>query len=88
LNINSAALQFIDMGWFESPDIKQKRIELQKLVEEQREITKKNSVIQFMKKDAKEMFDYIENFVVPLEDSLTLEMLSQEVEKKHKINNI
>lgn len=82
LNINSAALQFIDLGWFESPDIKQRRIELKRLLEEQREITKKNSVIQFMKKDSKEMFDYIDNLVVPFEESLTLDKLSEEVQKK------
>ena len=75
-------MQFIDLGWFESPDVKKRRIELQKLIEEQREITKNNSVIQFMKKGAKEMFDYIDNFVVPFEESLTLDRLSQEVEKK------
>jgi len=80
-------LKFIEIGWFESPDVKQKRIELHRLIEEQRDVTKKNSVIQFMKKDAREMFDFIDNFVVPFEESLTLDYLSQEVEKKenHKI---
>lgn len=88
LNINSCALQFVDLGWFESPDVKQKRIELQKLLEEQREITKKNSVIQFMKKGAKDMFDFIDKFVVPFEQSLTLDKLSREVEKKDDKNKI
>jgi len=75
------------LGWFESPDVKKKRIELKKLIEEQREITKKNSVIQFMKKSSKEMFDYIDKVVVPFEESLTLEKLSKELEKK-EINKL
>lgn len=75
LNINSSALEFIELGWFESPDVKIKRLELQRLTEEQRKITKQNSVIQFMKKSAKEMFDYIDNNIVPFEDDLTLQRL-------------
>jgi hypothetical protein len=35
-----------------------------------------------MKKSSKEVFDFIDNFVVPFEESLTLEKLSKEIEKK------
>lgn len=41
-----------------------------------------------MKKDAKEMFDYIDSFVVPFEEELTLDRLVLEVEKKDKLNKI
>jgi len=60
---------------------------MQRLIEEQRDITKKNSVIQFMKKSSQNMFDYIDKYVVPFEESLTLERLSKEIEKKD-INKI
>ena len=88
LNINSSGLHFIDMGWFESPDLKAKRKELQELIEEQREITKKNSVIQFMKKDCKELFDFIDKFVVPFEEDLGLDKISREVEKNENQEKI
>ena len=82
LNVNSAAMQMLELGWFECPDLKRKNIQLEKLLEEQRNITRNNSVIQFMKKDSEEMFKYIDKFVVPIEKEMTLEKLTEEFNKK------
>ncbi len=82
LNINSAAIQFLELEWFENPDIKRKNIELENLLKEQRQITRKNSVIQLMKKESEEMFAYIDKFVTPFEKEMTLEKLTEELNKK------
>ena len=82
MNINSAAIQFLELVWFECPDIKRRNILLDNLLEEQRNITNKNSVIQFMKKESEEMFAYIVKFVVPFENEMTLEKLTEELNKK------
>lgn len=75
-------MQFLELDWFENPDIKRRKILLEKLLDEQRQITKKNSVIQFMKKDCEEMFDYIDKNIVPFEKEITLEKLTEELDKK------
>jgi len=82
LNVNSAAMQFLELDWFENPDIKRRKILLENLLEEQRNITRKNSVIQLMKKESEEMFAYIEKFVTPFEKEITLEKLTDELNKK------
>ena len=82
LNINSAAIQFLEIEWFENPDIKRKNIELENLLKEQRQITRKNSVIQLMKKESEEMFAYIDKFVTPFVKEMTLEKLTEELNKK------
>ena len=75
LNINSAAVQFCELPWFESPDEKRYRKELAALIEQQRKITFENSKIQRMKKDMPELFDYIEKHIVPVEKDLTNDKL-------------
>lgn len=56
---------------------------MEQLLEEQRNITKKNSVIQLMKKESEEMFSYIDKFIVPFEKEITLEKLTKELDEKN-----
>jgi hypothetical protein len=75
LNINSAAIQFCELPWFESPDEKRNRKELSALIEQQKKVLYENTKIQRMKKDMPELFDFIENNVVPEEKGITNDKL-------------
>ena len=84
LNINSASLHFLDIGWFESPDEIKKRKELGVLVEEQDRLEKERTKIQTLKDSFPGVFDYIDKNIVEFEKSITYDKIAENY--KYNVN--
>jgi hypothetical protein len=78
LNINSAAVQFLDIGWFESPDEKRYRQELAILTEKEEKERRENTVIETLSNEIPELFKYIDENIVPMENSINYDKLAVE----------
>ncbi len=75
LNINSAAVRFCELPWFESPDEKRYRKELAALVDEQKKVLYENTKLQRMKKDMPDLFEFIDKNIVSVEKEITNDKL-------------
>ena len=86
LNINSPAIKFLDFGWYESPDVINKRRQLEFFAEQQKKIHTANTKIQRLKKEIPEVFDYINNNITLVEKNLNYTKLTENLDRfeEHK----
>jgi len=82
LNINSPSLNFLDIGWFESPDEIRRRKELEVLLEEQEKQNKEKTKIQRLKEDFPKLFGYIDKNIVNMERSITYDKILEGMNNK------
>lgn len=87
LNVNSLSVEFLDLGWAQSPDEKANLIKLNEMVQAEKNILFKNTVIKRMKIDAKGVFDYIDRNIVEFEKSLSNKKIAEEIDKRNNKSN-
>jgi hypothetical protein len=83
LMVNSSALHFLDIGWFESPDEKRYRQELAILIEKEAKEKRENTVIETLLSEAPELIKYIDDNIAPNENELNYDKLAEEYFNKH-----
>jgi hypothetical protein len=76
--VNSSALKFIDIGWFESPDEKRYRQELAILMEKDDKEKRESMLIQTLEIEVPDLFKYIDENIAPKEMEHTYEKLAAE----------
>jgi hypothetical protein len=86
LNINSASMHFLDIGWFESPDEIKRRKELAVLTEEQEKQEKERTKIQTLKSHFPNVFEFINKEILPKEKSVTYDSISQHFKDDYLAN--
>jgi hypothetical protein len=84
LNVNSSALQFLDIGWFESPDERRYRQELATLMEKEEAERRENARIETLMSEMPEVFKYIDDNIAPNEMALNYDKLAAEYLKNNK----
>ena len=76
LNINSASLHFLDIGWFESPDEIKRRKELAVLTEEQNRLEKERTKIQTLKLEFPQVFEFIDKNISDKEKNVNYDSIA------------
>ena len=76
LNINSASLHFLDIGWFESPDEIKRRKELAVLTEEQNRLEKERTKLQTLKSEFPQVFEYIDKNILDKEKNINYDSIA------------
>ncbi len=76
----------MDFGWNESPDVINKRKELEFFREQQNKIYLANSKIQRMKKEIPEIFEFINSNITEFEKNLNYAKLSENLKEFEGIN--
>lgn len=85
LNVNSASVKFLDIGWFENPDSIKKRKALMELLEKEKKIFFENSRIQRMKKEMPGIHDYIMKHIAPCEKELNHREIENKFNEKESV---
>lgn len=88
MNVNSAAVKFLDLGWAESPDQRSNRKKLAEQAEVDKQIMFKNTKIQRLKKEIPEVFDYVNKNILNFEKSLKNDDLALKFEVSKEDNKL
>ena len=70
------------MGWYESPDELKRNRELAVLMKEQEKIEKQKIIIETLKSDYPNLFDYIDKNIVDWEKSISYDSIAEEIKTK------
>ena len=76
LNINSASLHFLDIGWFESPDEIKRRKELAVLTEEQNRLEKERTTLHTLKSEFPQVYEYIDKNILDKEKNINYDSIA------------